>query len=181
MSMRIFPKIWVLRSYVVLTYISDLLPNYGFWHLMSTMERVPGQLEVSQHVQKICAPLIILSSQYLLSKTFTNIKVYVQRLANFHRLLWCHSCLWGWTGVKMNKMSLSQTTWRLHGEAKVIIRMIFAGNPGPQDCSFFFQRLFQRLASQVCKEQNYSLINQHCLNYFARKQKHILGRLSKTT
>ena len=65
---------------------------------MSTMERVPDQLEVSQHVQKICAPLIILSSQYLLSKTFTNIKVYVQRLANLCQLLWCHSCLWGWSG-----------------------------------------------------------------------------------
>ena len=107
--------------------------------------------------KKICAPLIISSLHYLLSKIFTNIKVYVQRLANLCQLLWCHSCLWGWTGVKMNKMSLSQTTWRLHGEAKVIIRMIFAGNPGPQDCSFFFQRLFQRLASQVCQEQNYSL------------------------
>ena len=92
------PKIWYLRSNVVLTYISDLLPKYGFWDLMSTMERVPGQLEVSQHVQKICAPLIILSSQYLLSKTFTNIKVYVQRLANLCQLLWCHSCLWGWSG-----------------------------------------------------------------------------------
>ena len=125
------PKIWVLRSYVYNG--MSFRPTWG-----------------TSACTKICAPLIILSSQYLLSKIITNIKVYVQRLANFHRLLWCHSCLWGWTGVKMNKMSLSQTTWRLHGEAKVIIRMIFAGNPGPQDCSFFFQRLFQRLASQVC-------------------------------
>ena len=51
------PKIWYLRSNVVLTYISDLLPKYGFWDLMSTMERVSGQLEVRQHVQRFVHPL----------------------------------------------------------------------------------------------------------------------------
>ena len=92
---------------------------------MSTMERVPGQLEVSQHVQKICAPLIILSSQYLLSNIFTIIKVYVQRLAHLRKLLWCHSCLWGWTGrpaIKMNKMSWSQTVWTENNHQKNICR-----------------------------------------------------------